>query len=71
MKIIAIGDLHGRTLWKYIVSKVDFDVVVFIGDYFDTHENISPVQQIENFKELLDYKKQLPEKVVLLFGNHD
>ena len=51
MKIIAIGDLHGRTLWKYIVSKVDFDVVVFIGDYFDTHENISPVQQIKNFKE--------------------
>lgn len=71
MKIIALGDTHGRTNWKTIVSKNEFDKVVFIGDYFDTRENISPYQQIDNFKDIVEYKKANNNKVVLLFGNHD
>jgi predicted MPP superfamily phosphohydrolase len=71
MKIIALGDTHGRTDWKIISAKNDFDKIVFIGDYFDTHENISPDQQKDNFKDLIAYKKANMDKVVLLFGNHD
>ena len=58
-KVIGIGDTHGRVLWKDIVSKEkDADKIIFIGDYFDTHYDISVDQQIENFKEILDFQKK-------------
>ena len=71
MKLIALGDTHGRTNWEQIVSTIKFDKIVFIGDYFDTHEDISPEQQKLNFKNLIKYKNKNKRKVVLLFGNHD
>jgi len=71
MKIIALGDTHGRTDWKAITDKDNFDKVIFIGDYFDTHEDIPPQQQKDNFKNIIKYKKANMDKVILLFGNHD
>ena len=71
MKIIALGDIHGRSDWMTIIDKNTFDKVIFIGDYFDTHENIPPEQQKENFKEIVSFKKSNMDKVVLLCGNHD
>ena len=74
MKIIALGDTHGRVIWKDIVAKEleSSDKIIFIGDYFDTRDNgISGNKQIVNFKELLQLKRDNPDKVVLLFGNHD
>jgi len=71
MKIIALGDTHGRTAWKGIVSNTEFDKVVFTGDYFDSREYISPEQQKANFKEIIAFKKANMNKVVLLFGNHE
>jgi len=72
MRIIALGDTHGRVLWKEIVAKEkDVDKIIFIGDYFDTHYDITVDQQIENFKELLEFKKNNMDQVVLLLGNHD
>lgn len=71
-KIIALGDTHGRTLWKDIVIKEsDADKFVFIGDYFDTHDGVSTQQQIENFKDILEFKKNNSDKVILIIGNHD
>lgn len=71
MRIIVLGDTHGRDSWKEVVINEKFDKVVFVGDYFDTHDNISPSQQKENFKDIIAYKKANIEKVILLFGNHD
>jgi hypothetical protein len=72
MKIIAIGDIHGRDIWKQIVKvEEDFDKFIFIGDYFDTREGIDASTQIQNFKEILEFKKANPDKVFLLIGNHD
>ena len=71
MKIIAIGDLHGKTIWKDIVEKETFDKVVFVGDYFDCFEKISPSEQLYNFKEIVEYKRSNPDKVIILLGNHD
>lgn len=71
MKIIAFGDIHGRTNWKKIIANNDFDKVIFIGDYFDTHYDVSTEQQKENFKDIISFKKSNLDKVVLLFGNHD
>jgi len=72
MKIVTLGDTHGRDIWKTIVKiENDFDKFIFIGDYFDTRDDINASIQIQNFKEILEFKKENPDKVVLLIGNHD
>jgi len=72
MKTIFLGDTHGRSFWKLILSSQEWDRVVFIGDYFDIRDGISAVEQIHNFKEIVQFKKDNPNKeVILLLGNHD
>lgn len=73
MRIVALGDTHGRVNWKEIVAKeAAADKIVFIGDYFDTHHaGVSGNKQLVNFKEILAFKRANPEQVVMLFGNHD
>ena len=73
MKIITIGDTHGRTQWKEIVNKEkDADKWIFIGNYFDSRErHLNGEPEIQNFKDIIAFKKQNPDKVILLTGNHD
>jgi hypothetical protein len=71
MKTIILGDTHGRSNWKLAIHQDKPDRVIFIGDYFDSFE-ISGVEQINNFKEIIQYKENNPQvEVVLLIGNHD
>jgi hypothetical protein len=71
MKLIAIGDIHGRDIWKEIVAKEhDADTFVFVGDYFDSF-TIKGVDQINNFLDIIEFKKQSKVPVILLIGNHD
>ncbi len=71
MKVIAISDLHGSSIWKKIVNKEkDSGLSIFIGDYFDSFD-YSPIEQIANFKDIVAFKKGNKDKVVLLIGNHD
>jgi len=70
MKTLAIGDLHGRSDWKLAIHQDKPDRVIFMGDYFDSF-NISGVEQINNFKEIIRYKESNPQvEVVMLIGNH-
>ena len=70
-KLIAIGDIHGRDTWKQIVEQEQPDTVVFVGDYFDSFD-IPGLDQIDNFKNIIQWKHDNPQcKVVLLVGNHD
>jgi hypothetical protein len=73
MKIVAVGDTHGRSKWKEIVNvEKDFDKFIFIGDYFDAKDGgYSANRQIENFKDIVEFKRNNPDKVILLIGNHD
>jgi hypothetical protein len=97
IKIMSIGDIHGRDSWKTHVfgSDIDYehwrteadngisefmedqysilfglDKIVFIGDYVDSF-TISNVDMLRNLEEIIHFKKTLPDKVVLLLGNHD
>ena len=70
MRIIALGDTHGHSTWKKILSKEKSDKIIFIGDYFDSI-NISGEKQIQNFKDIIYYKRCNKNSVVLLMGNHD
>jgi hypothetical protein len=75
MRIIFIGDIHGRSQWKSILRKEEnAEIMVFFGDYFDSKEGITGEDQLQNFLEIIEAKKSLEKlnkKVVLLFGNHD
>jgi len=70
-KIIVLGDTHGRSKWKEVLRKEpDATKVVFLGDYFDSFD-IPFEEQVENFTNILALKKEDPDKIVLLLGNHD
>lgn len=72
MKTVHLGDIHGRLWWKDIIAaEPDADLYIFHGDYVSTHGLISSEQQIENMKDILDFKESNPDKVILLRGNHD
>jgi len=72
MEVILIGDIHGRTIWKQIVeSHPDADHYVFFGDYFDPYEDIPYWELAKNFKAIVQLKREMGDRVVLLLGNHD
>ena len=80
MKTVVIGDIHGRSTWKLITHLEKPDRVIFIGDYFDSYD-IPGLDQIHNFKEIIEYKEtsfsregtleEHKTEVILLIGNHD
>lgn len=72
MKLIAVGDIHGRKTWqKVLKDNPDFDKFVFVGDYFDAFPPMTAEQIFETFKEILAFKQEFPDKVELVMGNHD
>jgi hypothetical protein len=72
MKTVVLGDTHGRSNWKLAIYQEEpIDKLIFIGDYFDSFD-IPGLEQIHNFKEIIQYKEKNPQvEVVLLIGNHD
>ena len=73
MKILPIGDVHGRCFWKDSIDFHDIDSldkVVFLGDYVDSF--VMPDDTIiSNLEEIISLKRKHPSKVILLLGNHD
>ena len=65
----AIGDLHGRNHWRDINIR-EYEKIIFLGDYVDS-DTLSDSAILENLTAVIELKKQLSEKVVLLLGNHD
>lgn len=71
MKTVFIGDLHGNPAWKKIVEdNSDAGRFVFVGDYFDSI-HYSAVEQLANFKDVVEFKETSSAEVVMLIGNHD
>lgn len=77
-KIGICGDIHGRQFWKVFKDRIsEFDKVVILGDYLACYPSEWPHGvdynqiAIERFKEIVQFKKDNPDKVILLFGNHD
>ena len=71
MKILVLGDIHGRLIWKDIIERENPDLTIFLGDYVSTHELISAEQQLSNLEDILNYTESNLDKVILLRGNHD
>lgn len=72
MKILINPDIHGRVFWKYSIEhKDEFDKIIFLGDYLDAYSPDLLVNEKDNFKEIIQFKKDNLDKVILLLGNHD
>ena len=72
MKILINPDIHGRVFWKYSIEhKDEFDKIIFLGDYLDAYSPDLLLKEEDNFKEIIQFKKDNPDKVILLLGNHD
>ena len=72
--IFIIPDIHGRDFWKSCVRKVAPDSrLIFLGDYLDPYpdDNINWDEAFEGFLEVISLKKDRPDSVTLLWGNHD
>ena len=63
-----IGDSHARTCWKSLVREDCINI--FVGDYFDPYDYVSPAEQLYNFQEILAFKRERPD-TILEYGNHD
>ena len=72
MEILAIGDIHGRDFLSSIEPDNN-DKIIFLGDYCDSHchGQISDFAILENLRQIIEFRKACPHKVVLLLGNHD
>ena len=86
MKILVLGDIHGRNFWRKAIndniSKVD--KVVFLGDYLDPYydeiEDSPETMECDSFydveslikmlNDIISLKKNEPDKFILLTGNH-
>lgn len=76
MKRLIISDMHGRfDLVQTIYEREQPDEVFCLGDYVDTHDEISPDKQREAVVRLMKlYQAHVSERrgdFVLLMGNHD
>ena len=72
MKILINPDIHGRVFWKYSIEhKDEFDKIIFLGDYLDAYSPDLLIKEEDNFKEIIQFKKDNLDKVILLLGNHD
>ena len=71
MKILVLGDIHGRLQWLDIINAEKPDKTIFLGDYVSSHDDITAEQQCMNLEDILNHKAGNPDKVVLLRGNHD
>ena len=79
-KILIIPDVHGRDFWRDSVIKTLTNTsanIVFLGDYTDPYSsewdfNFDYLQHtVDNFKEIIEMKKQNSDRITLLLGNHD
>jgi predicted phosphodiesterase len=87
MKTITVGDLHGKDFWKSIDSskydkivfvgdyvdafyKTKADAISY-GGIYDQKNGKDNTEILQCLNDVIEFKKQFPDKVVLLLGNHD
>lgn len=68
MRILSIGDIHGKPVWEN-VDATKYDRVYFIGDLYDAHE-YSPDEIHENALAATQYARDMGN-VFFCIGNHD
>lgn len=79
-KYLIIPDVHGRGFWREPVMETlekTAAKIVFLGDYHDPYPQEFNYDEdyldrsVQQFKEIIELKKQNPDRIILLIGNHD
>lgn len=72
-RLIIIPDVHGRSFWRDAVKRHPDGNYIFLGDYLDPYpsEGIKDEDAVQGLKDIIQFKKDHPENVILLWGNHD
>ncbi len=72
-EMIIIPDVHGRKFWRNAVKGFETEKIVFLGDYVDPYpwDRISGNQAYAEMMDIIAFKKEHPDNVTLLLGNHD
>ena len=72
-KLIIIPDVHGRSFWKKTVEEYPEEEFIFLGDYLDPYpqDGVSVDEAFEGLQQIVALKECRPDKVTLLWGNHD
>jgi hypothetical protein len=70
-EILIVPDIHGRNFWKPALGYKG--QVIFLGDYTDPYpqEGFTQENAYQNLLTIVDFKKQNPDRVILLIGNHE
>lgn len=71
MSTIVLGDIHGSAFWKTVIVENPDCRYIFLGDYLDGKDNIDSKVELDNLKEIISLKKENPDNIILLLGNHD
>lgn len=72
--MIIIPDVHGRDFWrKPVEENAGKDHILFLGDYLDPYpyEGIASQDIFPRLEDIIALKKEHPETITLLLGNHD
>ena len=71
--LVIIPDVHGRSFWRDAMDARPDDEFIFLGDYLDPYpqEGISEKEAYDGLLDILELKEQNPDRVTLLWGNHD
>lgn len=67
---LIISDTHGLGFWRKVIN-TDLPVVM-LGDYLDNYLDykVTREQEKQEFLDIIQFKKENPERVTLLMGNH-
>ena len=71
--LIIIPDIHGRGFWRDAVGRHPDGRFIFLGDYLDPYgsEGITTEEAFQSLEDIVRFKEEHPDKVTLLWGNHD
>ena len=72
-KLIIIPDVHGRDFWRDAVRENPDARFIFLGDYLDPYpwEGVTVGKAFRGLQDIVAFKEAHPDRVTLLWGNHD
>jgi len=70
-EILIVPDVHGRKFWEPALEYPG--KIIFLGDYTDPYpqEGFTQEDAYSGLLKIIDFKRQNPERVTLLIGNHE
>lgn len=74
MKLLVVSDIHEKlNILELAITKFkkeNYDKIIFMSDFCDSFTH-SDVRMLECLNLAINFKKEYPDKVVLLWGNHE